>query len=634
MKSEPQASEAGRAKSGALALAALGVVFGDIGTSPLYALQAAFSPHDHLRVTEANVVGILSLFFWSLIVVVTVKYVLFVMRADNRGEGGVMALMALAGRRAGGRERSVVLLLGLIGVALFYGDGVITPAISVLSAIEGTQVASPSVHQFVLPLTLIVLTLLFAFQHKGTGRIGSAFGPIMLVWFLTIAVLGAHGIARNPAALRAVDPLNAISYVDRQPWVAFVSLGAIVLCITGVEALYADMGHFGRIPIATAWLVVALPSLTLCYFGQGALMLHDPRSAANPFFHLTGPSLTIPLVVLATVATVIASQAVISGAFSLSQQAVQLGYLPRLTIRHTSEEMRGQIYLPAVNWLLYVAIVGVVLGFGSSASLAAAYGIAVTGTMATTSVLAYIVTRRLWGWPTWLGLLVVAPLLAIDLTFFASNLLKVHHGGWFPLLLGGALFVLMRTWNWGRETVTDKRIAEEGPLREFLARLDQHTPALVTVPGTAVYLSSSTATTPLALRINAEHNRIRHEQIVIFRSEILDVPHVGDEDRCAIDGLDDPSDRIVLVTARFGYRDRPDVPAALQLAANQTPELRNLDDATYFLSRITIHPTAQGGITMWRKRLFSALARTASSPTEYFQLPADRVVAIGTQIPI
>ena len=615
-----------------MSLGALGVVFGDIGTSPLYALQAAFSPENHLRVTRANVLGLLSLFFWSLIVVVTVKYVLFVMRANNHGEGGVMALMALAGRRAVGRERSVVLLLGLVGVALFYGDGVITPAISVLSAVEGTQVATPGVHAFVVPLALVVLTLLFAFQHKGTGRIGNAFGPIMLVWFLTIAVLGARGISRNPSVLGAVDPLNAVSYLGRQPWVAFVSLGAVVLCITGVEALYADMGHFGRVPIATAWLAVALPSLVLCYFGQGALILDDPRTAANPFFHLTAHSLTLPLVLLAIVATVIASQAVISGAFSLTQQAIQLGYLPRLGIRHTSEEIRGQIYVPAINTLLYVVIVGIVLGFGSSASLAAAYGIAVTGTMATTSVLAYIVTRRLWHWPIWLGLLVVAPLLAIDIAFLASNLLKVHHGGWFPLLLGGALFVLMMTWDRGRKAVTEKRVAEEGPLRGFIAGLNQHTSPLKTVPGTAIYLTSSTDTTPLALRINVEHNHIRHEQIVIFHVEVLDEPHVSDDQRCAIDNLDDPNDRIVLVNARFGYRDRPDVPAALRLAAEQTRELRNLDNATYFLSRITIRPTKRVGMAMWRKRLFSGLARNASSPTEYFQLPDDQVVALGSQI--
>jgi KUP system potassium uptake protein len=392
------------------------------------------------------------------------------------------------------------------------------------------------------------------------------------------------------------------------------------------------MGHFGRVPIATAWLAVVLPSLALCYFGQGALILRDPRIAANPFFHLSSHSLTIPLVVLATVATVIASQAVISGAFSLTQQAIQLGYLPRLEIRHTSERIRGQIYLPAVNWLLYIAIVGVVIGFGSSASLAAAYGIAVTGTMATTSVLVYIVTRRVWGWQTRLAVLVITPLLTIDLMFFASNLLKVHHGGWFPLLLGGALFVLLRTWDRGSDVVTRKRIAEEGPIREFIAQLDQHVPPLQTVPGTAVYLTSDTDTTPLALRINVERNHIRHEQIVIFHAAILDVPHVGGGQRVEVDNLGDPADRIVLVTAKFGYADRPDVPAALRRAAHETRELENLDDATYFLSHIIIRPTRRSGMAFWRKRLFGALARNASSPAEYFRLPADHVVALGSQI--
>jgi KUP system potassium uptake protein len=632
MSSRPPPARETRAGLGVLALGALGVVFGDIGTSPLYALQAAFSRENDLQVTDANVLGILSLFFWTLTLVVTAKYVLFVMRADNDGEGGVMALMALAGRRAPRRERGPVLLLGLIGVALFYGDGVITPAISVLSAIEGLHVGAPSVHRFVLPLTLAVLTVLFSFQQKGTGRIGRAFGPVMLVWFLTIAVLGVNGITKNPSVLRALDPLRAVSYVGRQPWIAFVSLGAVVLCITGVEALYADMGHFGRVPIATAWLAVVLPSLALCYFGQGALILQEPRIATNPFFHLTSHSLTIPLVLLATTATVIASQAAISGVFSLTQQAVQLGYLPRLEIRHTSEEVRGQIYLPAINWLLYVTIVGVVLGFGSSARLAAAYGIAVTGTMATTSVLLYIVTRRLWRWPTWLALLVITPLLALDLAFFAANLLKVHHGGWFPLLLGGALFVLMRTWERGRDAVTKKRIEEEGPLRDFVRGLAQLAPPLLTVPGTAVYPTSRIDTTPLALRINVEHNHIRHQQIVIFHAAIRDVPHVRRDQRVEIDNLGDPADRVLLVTAQFGYSDRPDVPDALRRAALQTHELDNLDDATYFLSRILIRPTRRPGMAYWRKRIFSALARNASSPADYFRLPPDRVVALGSQI--
>jgi KUP system potassium uptake protein len=634
MSASPVRAGEARTGVGALALGALGVVFGDIGTSPLYAFQAAFSKEDDLRVTQSNVYGILSLFFWSLIIVVTVKYVLLVMRAHNDGEGGIMALMALARRGAVRRERHAVLLLGLAGVALFYGDGVITPAISVLSAIEGTQVSSPGVHSYVVPLTLVVLTLLFAFQRQGTGRIGAAFGPIMLVWFITIAVLGSREIARNPSVLRALDPLNAASYFGRQPWVAFVSLGAVVLCVTGTEALYADMGHFGHVPIATAWLAVVLPSLVLCYLGQGALILRDPGTAANPFFHLSGHSLTLPLVLLATVATVIASQAAISGAFSLTQQAIHLGHLPRLSILHTSETIRGQVYLPALNWLLYVAIVAIVVGFGSSASLAAAYGIAVTGTMVVTSVLIYIVTHRVWRWPAWLGLLVVVPLLAIDLAFFASNLLKIHRGGWLPLLLGGAVFVLMMTWDRGRKVVTEKRIAKEGSLRDFIAALDQGTPPVERVPGTAIYLNARTDTTPLALRVNVERNHVRHKQIVVFRAEILDVPRVSRDERIAVDNLGDPNDRIVLVTARFGYRDKPDIPAALHLAAEHTRELHNLEDPTYFLSRIVIRPKHRGGMAMWRKRLFSALARNASSPTDYFRLPDDHVVNIGTQIVI
>jgi KUP system potassium uptake protein len=615
-----------------LALAALGVVFGDIGTSPLYALQAAFSPHDKLAVTHANVLGVLSLFLWSLIVVVTIKYVLFVMRANNHGEGGIMALMALARKRAVGWERGAVLLLGLAGVALFYGDGVITPAISVLSAIEGTQVSEPGLHPYVVALTLAVLTALFAFQRQGTGRIGNAFGPIMLVWFVTIGVLGARGVVRDASVLRAIDPLEALSYFTRAPWVAFVSLGAVVLCITGVEALYADMSHFGRGPIATAWLAVALPSLALCYLGQGAVILHDPAAAANPFFHLVTHALTLPLVLLATVATVIASQAVISGTFSLTQQAINLGYLPRMSIHHTSEEIRGQVYLPSINWLLYVAIVGIVLGFGSSAALAAAYGIAVTGTMATTSVLAYVVTRRLWRWSLWRGVAVVVPLLAIDVAFFSSNLLKVRSGGWFPLLLGAALFVLMMTWDRGRSVVTEKRVAEEGPLREFIAGLAAQEPPLQRVPGTAIYLHARNDTTPLALRINVERNRIRHDQVVILHARTLGVPHVRGEERLSIDGLGDAADAIVLVEARFGYRDIPDVPAALRLAVASCAELAPFDDATYFLSRITIHPTKRGGMALWRKQLFSALARNASSPAEYFQLPEDQVVGLGSQI--
>jgi KUP system potassium uptake protein len=622
------------ARLSALALGALGVVFGDIGTSPLYALPAAFSSDNHVSTSRADVLGILSLFFWSLVIVVTLKYLVFVMRADNHGEGGVIALIALARRRATGWQRRAVLMLGLVGVALFYGDGAITPAISVLSAIEGTEIALSGVHRFVVPVALLVLTALFAFQRHGTERIAKAFGPIMAVWFVTIAALGVHGIVRNPAVFRALDPLEGASYIGRHPWVTFVSLGAIVLCITGVEALYADMGHFGRIPIATAWLALVLPSLVLCYFGQGALILHDPRVAANPFFHLAPHALTMPLVVLATVATVIASQAVISGAYSLTQQAIRLGYLPRMTIRHTSERIRGQIYVPAINALLYVAVVLLVLGFGSSASLAAAYGVAVTGTMAITTVLAYVVTRRIWGWPAWRAVLVVAPLLAIDFAFVGSNLLKIPRGGWFPLILAGAILVVMTTWDRGRAVVTRKRTVEEGPLHDFIASLASQRPPVTRVPGTAIYLHARPDTTPLAMRYNVRHNHVRHEHVVIFRAVMLDIPHARDHDRLRIDDLGDPADAVTLVTARFGYSDSPNVPHALAIAKERSRELGELADPTYFLSRIDILPVPAGDMPMWRKRIFAALARNASSPVAYFWLPEDQVISLGGLIEI
>jgi KUP system potassium uptake protein len=629
----PKAGSSAAPAKPLLAIAALGVVFGDIGTSPLYALQAAFADH-RVHVTEANVLGLLSLFFWALVIVVTVKYVLFVMRASNHGEGGVMALLGLASRRAAGWERRAVLLIGLAGVALFYGDGVITPAISVLSAVEGAKVKAPGIHAWVLPITLVVLTLLFLVQRQGTGRIGRSFGPVMLLWFVTIAVLGARGVARDPVVLRAVDPWEAVSYFVRQPWVAFVSLGAVVLCITGVEALYADMGHFGRVPISMAWLAIVFPSLVLCYFGQGAIILEQPAAAANPFFHLTGTELTVALVALATVATVIASQAVISGVFSLTQQAINLGFLPLLRIRHTSAEMRGQIYLPAANWLLYLAVVGVVVGFGSATHLAAAYGIAVTGTMAATSFLLYVVTRRRWRWSTGRAVLAIAPLLAIDLGFFAANLLKVRHGGWFPLLLGAVLFVVMLTWDRGRNLVTARRLAEEGELRNFVATLGERKPPLQRVPGTAIYPHAGANTTPLAFRINVEHNHIRHEQVIIVYVKASRLPAVRQTDRISVDALGDPADGIVLVTARFGFREQPDIPAALRLAVDGSKDLQHLEDPTYFLSRIVIRPATHGGMALWRKKLFSALARNAASPAEYFQLPDDCVVSLGTNIVI
>jgi KUP system potassium uptake protein len=617
-----------------LTLGALGVVFGDIGTSPLYGLQAAFSRADHVAVTHANVLGLLSLFFWALVIVVTVKYVAIVLRANHHGEGGVLAMMALATWRAKGRQRRAVLLLGLAGVALFYGDGVITPSISVLSAVEGTKVKAPGIHPYVLPIALVIITLLFLFQRTGTNLIGRSFGPIMLVWFVLMAALGLRAILREPSVFRAVDPLEAVWYFTRQPWTAFVSLGAVVLCVTGVEALYADLGHFGRAPITTAWLAVVFPSLVLCYFGQGAVVLRTPAAATNPFFHLTGTGLTIALVVVATIATVIASQAVISGVFSLTEQAVGLGLLPWMRIRHTSPEMEGQVYLPTANWLLYVTIVGVVVGFGSSSALASAYGIAVTGTMAATTSLLFVVMRSRWSWSRAQALAVVAPLLAVDLLFFSANLLKVVHGGWFPLLLGLAVFVVMLTWDRGRRIVAGRRAAVGGSLVDFVDGLRRRKPPLERVPGTAVYLHTSEKTTPIAFRLNVEHNHVRHERVVIIHARTLRVPHVSDEQRVSVDQLGSPSDNVVLVTASFGYRDRRDIPAALQLAVGESEELSGLDDPTYFLGRVFVHPAKRGGMARWQKRLFAVLARNAPHPAEYFQLPDDRVVAVGINVGI
>jgi KUP system potassium uptake protein len=613
-----------------LSLAALGVVYGDIGTSPLYAFQAALSPDIGVRVTEANVLGVLSLFFWSLILVVTVKYVMFVMRASNDGEGGIMALMALALRSAvSTRERKIVVILGLIGVALFAGDGVITPAISVLSAIEGTQVATPSVHRFVVPVTIVILTGLFLFERGGTQKVGRLFGPIMVIWFFTIGTLGVREIVRYPAVLRAVNPYYGFDFFLRQPWIGFVALGAVVLCITGTEALYADMGHFGRGPIAIAWLGLVLPGLVLSYFGQGAEVLRDPHTADNPFFKMVPSSLTIGLVVLSTVATVIASQAVISGAYSLMQQAVQLGYMPRMSIRHTSAAIKGQVYLPAVNWLLFVAIVIVVLAFRSSASLASAYGIAVTGTMFTTTAIAFVVCRRLWHWSVVRTALVTVPLMAIDLSFFAANALKIHHGGWLPLVLGSVVFGVMVIWSRGRARVRDQVAAEGRALEPFLGELKLHAPSN-RIHGTAVFLTATPTTVPRALLSNVKHNDLLHERTIFLWVENLDVPRVAPDERVVVEHLGNGFWRLTL---RTGFLDQPDVPVALRAAAVHGLHV-DPDTASYFLGRDTVIPEREGRTPLWQKRVFATLHRNAGSSASFFRLPPDRVIEVGSQVVI
>ena len=623
------------AGAGALALGALGVVFGDIGTSPLYAMKETFSEEHGLTPDPGSVYGVLSLVFWAITIIVSVKYVMFIMRADNGGEGGIMALISLVqgATMRTGRAKWMLIALGVFGAALFYGDGMITPAISVLSAVEGLEVAAPGLERFVIPIALVVLTILFVVQRFGTALVGRLFGPVMLVWFATLGVLGLVEVIGDPSVLKALSPTYGVQFFIDHGSTAFLALGSVVLAVTGAEALYADMGHFGRPPIRRAWFAVVFPALLLNYMGQGALLLSDPGAADNPFFLLAPGWAQIPMVLLATVATVIASQAVISGVFSVSRQAVQLGFLPFLNIRHTSEEEIGQIYVPAVNWSLFVAIVGLVIGFGSSTALASAYGIAVTGTLAIDTVLFFVVVRMLWRKPLWLVLSGGAAFLFVDLAFFAGNLNKIASGGWFPLTIGFVIFAVLMTWRRGRDIVTRNRIEEEGPLQEFVHALDESPDPPVRVPGTAVFLHASGHTTPLALRYNVEHNHVLHEHTVIFTAETVGVPHVSHRERIEIDSLVIPHDGIVLVKAKFGFQDTPDVPAALRLACRQGLEA-DVGSASFFLSRITIEVTKARGMARWRKQLFKGISRNAASPTAYFGLPEDRVVSLGSSIDV
>jgi KUP system potassium uptake protein len=627
-----------RAGMAALTLGALGVVFGDIGTSPLYALQTVFAADNHaVKPTEGDVLGVISLVFWSITAIVTIKFVTFIMRADNDGEGGIMALIALVqGAVLRSRVAKMTLIaLGLFGVSLFYGDGMITPAISVMSAVEGLEVAAPSLESLVVPITIAVLTLLFAIQRFGTHAVGRLFGPVMVVWFTVLALGGLNQIVQHPGILRALSPTYGVQFFGDHFGIAFIALGSIVLTVTGAEALYADMGHFGRPPISRAWLFVVFPALTLNYFGQGALILDAPSNIDNPFFLLFPHWARIPMVLLATVATVIASQAVISGAFSVTRQAVQLGFLPRLTIRHTSEEEIGQVYVPALNWGLYVAIVGLVVGFGSSAALASAYGIAVTGTMAVDTLLFLVVARVLWRRPSWLIAIGAVVFLTIDLSFLAANLTKVAHGGWFPLTIGVLVYIVLTTWDTGRKQVTTRRIFEEGPLRLFVKEVNDpraRTP-VTRVPGTAVFLNARNDTAPLALRALVEHSHVMQESVVILSIQTLKSPHVPEAEQLSVDDLGFSDDGITHLTARLGFQDTPHVPRLMELAREEGLERAiDVDHATYYLSSIVIVTGKRGGMAYWRKRLFIFLSRNAASPVEYFALPSERTVLIGSQI--
>ena len=611
-----------------LALGALGVVYGDIGTSPLYALkQCFFGPHG-IEPTTANIYGVLSLIFWSLILVISVKYLVFVMRADNRGEGGILALMSLL-RVSGrvGRTRPLLIGLGLFGAALLYGDGVITPAISVLSAVEGLDVALPDIGHWVVPIAVIIIVILFAFQKRGTGGVGAVFGPIMLLWFFVIAILGGHQILRAPGVLLAILPTHGVSFFLRNGFTGFVVLGTVFLVVTGGEALYADMGHFGRRPIKFAWFWVVLPALLLTYFGQGALMLSNPAAAReHVFFKLAADWFTIPLVVLATIAACIASQAVISGAFSLTRQAVQLGYTPRLHIEHTSAREIGQIYIPGINWALMFATISLVLWFRTSDRLGGAYGIAVTTTMVITTLLFFMVAREKFGWPVWLAALHAAFFLTIDLAFFGANLLKIVGGGWVPLALATAIFTLMATWKRGR-TILSRRLRERSlPIDLFLSDVARKPQARV--PGTAVFMTGSSEGIPPALLHNLKHNKIIHEQVILLTVATKEVPHVNADERLDVKRLSEGFYRVI---AFYGFMEDPNIPEIMNMVRGRGIMFRPLD-TTYFLGRDTLIVTSAAGLARWRKQLFSLMSRNARSATSFFGIPYNQVVELGAQI--
>jgi KUP system potassium uptake protein len=625
----PERDASPHSGSWGLVLGSIGVVYGDIGTSPLYALREAVvaAGGTSQGVAREIILGVVSLILWALILVVTLKYVLILLRADNKGEGGTLALMALA-QRALGRSAPVLLLLGIIGAALFYGDALITPALSVLSAIEGLKVATPAFEPYVVPATIVILFALFAVQSRGTAHVAAFFGPVTLVWFVAIAIAGIAHIARHPGILAAFDPSHGVRFLIGHGMIGFVTLGAVFLAVTGAEALYADLGHFGRKPIQTAWLAIVLPSLAVNYLGQGALVLNDPKTIENPFFLLYPNWALLPMVVLATAATVIASQAVITGAYSLTRQAIQLGLLPRLEIRHTSETQAGQIYLPRVNALLLVGVLLLVGLFRSSSALASAYGIAVTGTMVVTTMMAFIVVWKQWHWPQWAAAALILPFLTVDLTFLAANLLKVFEGGWVPLVLGGAVMVVMYTWRRGTRLLFEKTRRLETPLDALVATLERKPP--VRVPGTAVFLTSDPHSAPTALLHSLKHYKVLHETNVILTIHVEDIPRVDPEQRVHIEPIGKTFSRVHL---RFGFMDAPNVPKALAIARKHGWQF-DIMSTSFFLSRRALKPAAHSGMPRWQDRLFIALARSASDATDYFQIPTGRVVEVGTQVTI
>jgi KUP system potassium uptake protein len=612
-----------------LSVAALGVVFGDIGTSPVYTFRECFNPERGLPLDAEHVLGVLSMIFWALIIVVAVKYVLLIMRADNQGEGGILALLALALEAARSeRLRTLLVLLALGGAALFYGDSMITPAISVLSAVEGIGIATPVLNRFVLPVTIVVLLALFLFQKGGTGRVGRLFGPVMILWFAALAVSGVFQIAEAPRVLAALNPAHAVGIFVAAPAAGFVVLGAVALAITGGEALYADMGHFGRFPIRLAWFALVLPALVLNYFGQGALILGDKSAIENPFFRMVPDWGLSPLVLLSTAATVIASQAVISGAFSLSRQAIQLGLMPPLDLFQTSTRAHGQIYIPQVNWLLMIAVLALVLGFQSSSALASAYGFAVTGTMTITTVLAGAVMRGVWRWQWPTVAVVLVPIMTVDLALFGANALKIPSGGWFPLVIGLVVFTIMTTWRAGRRLVQTRLASETVPLASFLATCDEAVEARVS--GTAVFLTTQTELVPVTLLRNLKHNKVLHRTVLLVRVVTENIPRVAGADRIKAREL---GSGFWQIEAHFGFAQTPNVPRELGRADIQGLEL-NPNQLSFFVGRANVKSSPRPGMARWRERLYSGLARIATRPTDFFRIPPDRVIELGAEVEI
>jgi KUP system potassium uptake protein len=613
----------------ALTLGAVGVVYGDIGTSPLYALKEVFA-HGHVPLTPENIHGVLSMIFWTLTVVVSLKYVALILRADNNGEGGLIAMLALASQAVRHRPvlRRRLLVIGIFGTAIFFGDGVITPAISVLSAVEGLEVAAPALHRFVVPVTLVVLTVLFLVQRHGTSGIGRFFGPVTVLWFAVLTLLGIVHIAHNPAVLWALSPHYALRFVADHPHIAFIALGSVVLCVTGAEALYADMGHFGKRPIRLAWFGLVMPALAINYFGQGAMLLEHPENVKNPFYEMAPAWALFPLIGLATCATVIASQALITAAFSVTKQAVQLGYLPRLRIAHTSVRETGQIYVPFINWSLYGCIFAAVVFFGSSSKLAAAYGITVTIDMLITTTMTFFVIRYGWKYRWWVSVAATGFFFVVDFMFFSANIVKVLDGGWFPLVLGGVMFTLMMTWKQGRRLMAESLRHDAIDLKGFLEAVFVSPPTRV--PGTAVFLVSEAGFTPNAILHNLKHNKVLHEVNLFVHVEHHEVPWIGFDKRCEIESLGHDCWQ---VTLHFGFKNDPDVPEALALLRGRGVQLDDMD-TSYFLSRDSVIPTLGDAMPLWREKLFAGMHRNASAAADFLNLPANRIVELGSKVAI